>query len=393
MIVADRADPRARLLTAMVLATLALSYGLRNGRAAYRALVFERPLFAVEGSLSLARLAGRLRLGDRASERTRRLVGFALSQLALLAAAAALWRLLGGDRSALFVVAGVWTIAGTVAENLAFGLVTPLLLALLVTAWRAGLPARRDRLVGGGAIGLAIAIAAWPAGLLAVPLLARRLQVVAAGVAVAVPLAVALGSDPAGGSSPWTFAVEGSSASSAAPGNHSLVGRLGGTGGGAVAIGSALFLTGSALVGWASRRRKARNRDELAGERYWLATSAVVSLGLLALPVSPYPLQLLQLPGVALLALRWLRRGRRAAPLLLSLALLGLTWGPLVVGGRLAGSIAASPLLDALATGLVPLLGLTLFALYLAELRRGTDSFDPRGGWRRADGAGAEVGR
>ncbi len=96
--------------------------------------------------------------------------------------------------------------------------------------------------------------------------------------------------------------------------------------------------------------------------------AALVSLALLAAPLAWYHYQLLQLPGIALLAARHLREWKK----LLGLAALltGLTrphlWAPL------ARSLGASELTALQAPGwAVPALGIVLFALLTREIGRG----------------------
>ena len=60
-----------------------------------------------------------------------RQVWFLASELALLAAAASVWRRAGGDGPALLGVGAVWCFGGTVTANLGLGQLTPLLLLLL----------------------------------------------------------------------------------------------------------------------------------------------------------------------------------------------------------------------------------------------------------------------
>ncbi len=56
---------------------------------------------------------------------TPRLAWFLLSLLCLILAAWGVWRWLGADWAALVAVGGVWSLAGTVRENLVLGQVNP----------------------------------------------------------------------------------------------------------------------------------------------------------------------------------------------------------------------------------------------------------------------------
>jgi hypothetical protein len=100
------------------------------------------------------------------------------------------------------------------------------------------------------------------------------------------------------------------------------------------------------------------------------AMAAAVSLALLASPISWYHYQLLQLPGLALLARRWASRPVR----LLGLAALaaGLTWTQVAGVGRYVeryGWTDGAPALLWLASSLVPALALVHFALQVREMR------------------------
>src|SRR5882672_923396 len=64
-----------------------------------------------------------------------RVVWLIANWLCLAAAGFFLLRILGNDRKALLIVAALWALSGTVAENMVLGQVNPLLLFLVVLAW------------------------------------------------------------------------------------------------------------------------------------------------------------------------------------------------------------------------------------------------------------------
>ncbi|HSS79530.1 MAG TPA: glycosyltransferase family 87 protein, partial [Thermoanaerobaculia bacterium] len=93
-----------------------------------------------------------------------RVVWLIANWLCLAAAGFLLVRILGNDRKALLMVAALWALSGTVAENMVLGQVNPILLFLVVLAWWG---VKRDRFgVVAGAIGLATALKLWPGVLL-----------------------------------------------------------------------------------------------------------------------------------------------------------------------------------------------------------------------------------
>lgn len=113
------------------------------------------------------------------------------------------------------------------------------------------------------------------------------------------------------------------------------------------------------------------------GDAQLFALAAAVSLALAASPISWYHYQLLQLPGLALLACRWTARAttwRQVLFGLLALAALadGLTRTDLIgVGsylGRYGWTAANLPWLW-LSSSLVPILSLVHFGLQVREMR------------------------
>lgn len=403
--------PAGRLGTALALVPLAAFYLYRNLWVAWRELAV-RPgdfghYFAATRSLAaggtpytvagfdypplpaflLLPLAGLEELAARQ-------VWLCVGQVCLLAAAGLLWRLLGGGRGTLLVVAAVWCLAGTVAENLVLGQVSPLLLLLLVLClW--GLDRGRPAW-SGAAVGAAAALKLWPAVLFGVHALAgQRRALAGGGVALLLLLvlpwglvftlpaphlpqaagywmgtpallsfslpavALRLADPPAGrGALPRNW-LRGNDprALELPPGRQAL----------AVGVAALTLALGGLTLG---RRWRGRRKEAPAAERQnlLLAATALVALALAASPIAWYHYQLLQLPGVALLASRWRRRAGALAGLALLAA--GLTWTHALVGlyvGRF-GWTAARPTLLWLLTSLVPALTLTLFALQLREI-------------------------
>jgi Glycosyltransferase family 87 len=367
----------------------AAARALLGGGTPYRVVAFDYPPLV---AFLLLPVAG---LGYSAA----RAVWFVAAEGALLASAWLLWRLLGGGLAAAVVVAVVWAGGGTVAENLVLGQVSPLLLLLLLLAL-GGLARGRSPAggaaagaVGGGlALGAAAALKLWPAVLFGAFALAGKRRGLAAGVLallvlVAVPWAVVatrppphlpqsadywmgtpalhnfslpavalrLADPPAAGAPlPRDWLRGNNPAQLHLPPARRALG---------VAVAAVTLLAGAAVLWWRLRRRP------LAGEEAALAAAALVTLALLASPISWYHYQLLAFPGLALLAWRW----RRRAGALVALALVGggLTWSHVAaVGLYLAryGPTAANPPLLWLATSLVPALGLVLFAFLVGEL-------------------------
>ncbi|HUK12967.1 MAG TPA: glycosyltransferase family 87 protein [Thermoanaerobaculaceae bacterium] len=323
-----------------------------------------------------------------------RLAWFGLGHACLLAAALLAWRRLGGDRAALVAVAAVWGLGGTIAENLVLGQVNPLLLLLLVGAGSRGW-AGRPR--GGAVLGVATALKLWPAVALLKDALARRWRAVAAGVLVggallAVPwAAVALllpppHTPPRAGYWMGTPALLNASVPAVAlrlldpptagrplprhwvfgndPGQTALPSAGAAAG---VAAAAAVLAAGVLLLRRRAAAAGAADEDEPA------ALAALVALALLAAPISWYHYQLLNFPGIALLASRWLRARRRAALAGLAAILVAATWSHvLFVGAYVAhfGWTAAAPIRLWLATLATPAAGAGLFALLRRELGR-----------------------
>jgi hypothetical protein len=322
-----------------------------------------------------------------------RVVWLVANWLCLVAAGCLLVRVLGGDRPALLAVAACWALCGTVAENLVLGQVNLLLLLLVVLAWWG--VSRGHSAVAAVAIGLATALKLWPAVLL-IALVALYWRRAAAGLLAALSL-VALSWMPflwlppphsparadywLGTPALLNFSLPAVALRLADPpapgqplpaswrnGNDPLTFELPARQG-ALSAGLAgmLLALGAAALLWAARPAGRGGGGELGALH---AMAAAVSLALLASPIAWYHYQLLQLPGLALLARRWASRPAR----LLGLAALaaGLTWTQVAGVGRYVdryGWTNGAPAWLWLASSLVPFLALVHFALQVREMR------------------------
>ena len=322
---------------------------------------------------------------------TARVVWFVILQVCLLVAAAGTWRWLGGDRNALLATAAVWGLGGTIAENLFLGQVQPLLLALIVVGWW---QRRRLARTAGALLGFAAALKVLPAALL-LPLIVRREGRVsiaalgAAGALVAVPLVALTAAWPP----PWRPAGQGYWAGSPAPLNLSLPavalrlaeppsagGELPASWRGGVdlarfrvppsrralslSIAAAVLLLGGAAVVRTLRATPPGRADDYA-------MAATIAIVLAASPISWYHYQLLQFPGLALLAQAALRRRSPAAWLGLGGLVLGLTFPTRLGSGiaRLGAPLESTPALLWLFTTATPLLSIALAVWLLREAR------------------------
>ncbi len=326
-----------------------------------------------------------------------RIAWLLVNWLGLAAAGLLLVRILGRDRAAWLAVAALWALSGTVAENLVLGQVNPLLLFLVVLAWWG---MSRDRAgVAAVAIGLATALKLWP-GVLLVALALFHRRRAAAGFAAALALVVLswlpfLALPPphsparadywAGNPALLNFSLPAVALRLADPpvrgqllplswrnGNDPLTfklpARLAARSAGLAAL---LLALGAGVLLWATRGADSGGGGaELPA---MAAMAAMISLALLASPISWYHYQLLQLPGLALLARRWAARGPWTMRLAgLAVLAAGLTWTQVAGVGRYVeryGWTAGAPPWLWLATSLVPLLALVHFALQVREMR------------------------
>lgn len=310
---------------------------------------------------------------------------FTISQVALLAAALAVWRRLGGSALAATAVIAVWSLCGTVAENLVLGQINPILLLLIAAA--AAVPAAAGSRSAAFA-GAAAAVKIWPGLLLVEPALQRRWRAFAVGCGVAVVLTVGcLSMLAAFRPPPYLPQGDGSWAGSPAFLNFSLPATalrladppddwrelpqtwLAGNRledvelplpSVALSLATAVLTLGGGLV---LIRRMARPETPRIA-----VTAALVALALAAAPVSWYHYRLLHLPGLAWLALALMtRRDYRGLALFAALAAV-VTWSHLA--WLPPTGIAVDPSF-VLARGLlVPVLELVLAAWYLRAADR-----------------------
>lgn len=327
-----------------------------------------------------------------------RVVWLLANWLCLAAAGFLLVRILGSGRAATLAVAALWALCGTVAENLVLGQVNPILLFLLVLAWW-GVSRDRDG-VAAAAIGFATALKLWP-GVLLIALATRHWRRAAAGLLAALiflgiswlPFLVLPPPHSPARADYWVGtpaflnfslpAVALRLADPPAPGQafplswrngndplaFKLPARLAVLSAGLAGL---LLAVGAAVLLWAARGAGRSGEGQLP------ALAAAVSLALLASPICWYHYQLLQLPGLALLAHCWAGRLASRAGWLARLAGLaglsaGLTWTQVAGVGRYVdryGWTAANPPWLWAATSLVPLLAIVHFALQVREMRR-----------------------
>jgi hypothetical protein len=333
-----------------------------------------------------------------------RVIWFAASQAALLVSLWLTLRALGGGIAALAAVALVWTVGGTVPENLVLGQVNPFLLLALTLALRL-LPGRPR--AAAVVIGVAAALKVWPAALLVVFIWRRQWRPLLAGVAaiavlIAVPAAItaalvdqpgALGERPlrVGSAAPLNVSLPALALRIADPprGGEMPASWIAGTSPGgfepwdrhgwiATAVSALVLIAGAlALASGATIRsgHPGAAEETLARERRVCALElgAMTAVAILAAPVGWYHYQLCQFPAFAVIVERALAARRSRAALLSLLLLAVLTraqaWG---FGGYVDrwGWTAQAPAALWLATGAIPVIA-ALWAAYLVrEARR-----------------------
>jgi hypothetical protein len=308
---------------------------------------------------------------------TARIVWFLAGHACLLGSALLLWRPLGGDFAAFVAIGAVWAFAGAAQESLGLGQVTPLLLLLVVWAMRGSAGS-------GAAMGLAAAVKFWPGVLLAGELLARRWRALRVGIVVAIlgvavpqlllmalvpppwgplnsrywmgtpaPLNVSIPAtalrltySPADGPVPRDWEV----------GNHTALRLPDWRWAVSATTAGVVLVAGLLLVARFRRRADPGNRIPLL--------ASLVALALLASPIAWYHYQMMQFPGLAWLTADAFRR--RAWPRLAGVTALEFALTRYEFRDLLAGL----PMLPGI---VLALLGVVLFGLLLAEVRRPTE--------------------
>jgi Glycosyltransferase family 87 len=252
-----------------------------------------------------------------------RQVWFLFGEAALLGSAVCAWKVAGSDTPALLAVGAVWCFGGTVTANLGTGQITPLLLLLLALALAT---LERRPLLAAALTGLAGGLKLWPA--MGIAAFARRRRALVMGIAVALaalglPLGVlAWVTRPsvaapqagiwAGTPAPLNFSVpasvlrmtyrwegeippsdwQGVSADFKLGGFHRMV-----------SVVSAAVVLGLGLIAVALGQK--------AGQAGAVATyCALITLALLASPISWYHYQVCQFPALSLLGAGLLRSRR-----------------------------------------------------------------------------------
>ncbi|MCH9650948.1 MAG: DUF2029 domain-containing protein [Deltaproteobacteria bacterium] len=327
---------------------------------------------------------------------TARVAWFFLSLLCLVLSAWGVWRWLGADWAALVAVGGVWSLAGTVRENLVLGQVNPLLLLLLVGA----LAGRRRRPVLAAALlGVATALKLWPAFLFLGFLAKGQKRALAVGVLTAGCLILGplllgrLFLPPPhlpvssgywmGTPAPLNFSLPAVAARLAEPpvdsgnlpaswlsGNVAKGFRLAPKAALASLASCFVVLLAGALGVLRTLRRPRGRGSETNGRGEDFAWVAMIAVCTLAAPISWYHYQLFQFPALALLVATLLRRRAWGGLGVAAVVAAGLTWSQVFAFGLYVehhGWTAASPIALWTSTSLVAGLNAGLLIWLLAE--------------------------
>jgi hypothetical protein len=303
---------------------------------------------------------------------------FGLSHLCLAAAGVMLWRRMGGGAGAAAVVAVVWSLCGTVAENLVLGQVNPVLLLLVAVAMVA------HRWVPATAVAVAAGLKLWPGVLLAGAAVRRQgrlllLGLALSGVVIVGPLLAFRVLLPAphlpqsagfwrGTPAVLNFSLPATvlrltelSGGDVEPpaswlsGNDPRTLRLNGVQA-ALSVGTALLTLGAGLT-LVFRRSRAGRIDPVP------LLASLVAVALVASPVAWYHYRLLHLPGVAWLSWRLCQHRQLLALAYLAVIASGITWAHV-----LESFVACPPALIVLRGAVVVVFEVLLLALYLGEL-------------------------
>lgn len=343
-----------------------------------------------------------------------RVAWFVASHLLVAAAGLWTWRAIGGDRIAALAVLGAWATSGALHETFSLGQINALLLLLVVAfIW----PRATERWSGPSALGLAIALKLWP-GVLLIPDALRlrwRRVVQTLGVAallLGVPWLVVAGllsgpvAPPRAGF--WTGSPAALNVS--VPGvalrlldrpqrgvpmptqwitGHNVTRFHATPQQNAVSLGVTLVLFGMGTGVLAAAMRRGVRRESEA-----LLSAAFIALALVSAPVVWTHYHTLQLPGVAILAERSMRRRAWWYTLMLGVVCVVTTWAAPVLAGPYRahfGFMVVYPLLLWLLTTAGPVGAVIIALLLFAELRRdGPGSAQPAMSSRRRESSPAQ---
>jgi alpha-1,2-mannosyltransferase len=324
-----------------------------------------------------------------------RLIWFALSHVFVAAAGIRMWRVLGGGWCGALAITGACATSGALFADLGEGQVNTLLLLLVVLAlWP--MAARPGH--GPSALGVAIALKLWPGVILVGEALRCRWRAIARACGVALIFlllpwlfvaAVLLGPTVPRRTDFWAGspgALNGSLPGVAlrlldrpkrgAPlpeqwvAAHSVETFELTRPQAAISLGVAVVLFG---VGTAALARM--NRLGALASLAPLLGAAFIALTLVSAPVVWPHYHVLQIPGVAMLGERFIRRRSWHWLLFLGVATLVSTWSAaLIMGPYLAhfGFVVTHPLLVWTLTSLTPAGALAILLLLLTELKRDT---------------------
>ncbi|MGD1147072.1 MAG: glycosyltransferase family 87 protein [Thermoanaerobaculaceae bacterium] len=322
-----------------------------------------------------------------------RLIWFALSHLFVVVAGVRMWRPLGGGWCAALAIAGAWATSGALFEDLGEGQVNTLLLLLVVIAlWPRPSRAWQSPM----ALGVATALKLWPGVVvLGDALLCRwRTVVRACGVAlifILVPrlfVAVVLSGPTAppradfwagspgalNGSLPGValrlldFPKRGAPVPTQWVAAHSVETFKLTRPQAVLSLGVALVVFGGGAAALA--RTKGLGGP---GSSAPLLSAAFIALALVSAPVVWPHYHVMQLPGVAMLGVRFIRRRSWTWLSVLGVATLASTWPAVLIRGPYLahfGLVVTHPLLLWTLILLTPAGALAILFLLLAELNR-----------------------
>ena len=322
-----------------------------------------------------------------------RITWFALSHVFLAAAGVRMWRALGGGWFAALAITGACATSGALFEDLGEGQVNTLLLLLAVLAlW----PMASKPGQGPAALGVAIALKLWPGVILLGEALRCRWRTVAQACGVALILILVPGlfvwavlPGPKGPPRADFWAGSPGALNGSLPGvalrlldrpkrgapvptpwvaAHNVETFKLTRPQAAISLGVAVVLFGAGAAALARM-----NRLGALASSAPLLGAAFIALTLVSAPVVWPHYHVLQIPGVAMLGERFIRRRDWRWLLVLGVATLASTWASaLLRGPYLAhfGLVVTHPLLVWTLTSLTPAGALAILLLLFAELNR-----------------------